>query len=83
MNAREPLTWPTVTRIATDVGLDAARLQRDMQVPAIREAIDRNRALARSLGIEGTPAFVVGNELKLGLTDRARLEGLVTRARGR
>jgi protein-disulfide isomerase len=37
-----------------------------MQDPAIVEAINRNYALAEALGIKGTPAFIIGNELVPG-----------------
>ena len=41
------------------VGLDTGRLASDMSRPAITE-INANDELARTLGIEGTPAFVIG-----------------------
>ncbi|MFI4983318.1 MAG: DsbA family protein, partial [Nevskiales bacterium] len=56
---------------AERVGLDWPRLQRDMDDPAIQARLQDNVRLARVLGIEGTPAFVVGEKLVVGseLTD--------------
>lgn len=83
MKASEPLTWPAISRVAAGVGLDVARLERDMKAPEVRAAIERTRTLARDLGIRGTPAFIVGSELAPGAVDLAGLKALVARARGR
>jgi hypothetical protein len=44
--------------------------------------IDANLKLARSVGIEGTPALVIGGELIPGAVDLAELRKAVTTARG-
>ena len=49
-------------RVATEVGLDPKRLEADMANPEWQTVIDRNRALAKDLGINGTPGFIVGTE---------------------
>jgi protein-disulfide isomerase len=64
---------------ADALGLDWARLQRDMADPAIQQKIEMNLALARRLGIEGTPAFVVGNRLIAGEADIAELQTAISR----
>ncbi|MBV9757948.1 MAG: DsbA family protein [Alphaproteobacteria bacterium] len=64
---------------AEALGLDWARLQRDMADPAIQEKIDANLALARRLGIEGTPAFVVGSKLIAGEAEMAELQTAIAR----
>jgi protein-disulfide isomerase len=83
MKAPGPLSWGAIARIATGVGLDVNRLQRDMKAPEVSATIERNRALAHDLGITGTPAFVVGTELVPGAIDKGRLQELVARARQR
>ena len=52
-----------------------------MQAPAIQAIIERNRALARELGINGTPGFIVGTELVPGALDLNDLKNLVGRVR--
>lgn len=59
---------------AAALGLDWARLQRDMADPAIQDKIDANLALAKRLGIEGTPAFIVGGRLIPGEVEQADLQ---------
>ena len=63
--------------IAADVGLDVQRLRRDMENPAIEEYLDETIRLARTLGINGTPAFVIGDTLVPGAVDGARLKELI------
>ena len=49
--------------IATDAGVDLARLHKDETAPEIADAIIYNFNLARSLKITGTPGFIVGGKI--------------------
>ena len=79
--AEGTLNRSRVLELATSVGLDTARLEKDMQSPDIGSAIRRTYALAEALSINATPAFIVGDELRLGALDRDALRALVARAR--
>lgn len=58
---------PTVLlSIADKIGLDTKKLQKDKDDPAIDEELTKNIELAQKLGIRGTPAFVIGDELIRG-----------------
>ena len=81
--ANGELSRERVLQIASEVGLDTKRLVADIDDPEWPTIIERNRALAKDLGITGTPAFVVGNELVTGAMDLAELKDLVGRARRR
>jgi protein-disulfide isomerase len=50
-------------RIAGELGLDTARLQKDMQAPAIEAALLENKRLARALGVRGVPFYLVGDHV--------------------
>ena len=63
-----------IMQIAASVGLDVARLQKDMEDPKLKEIIDRNMALASALGVRGTPAFVIGNQFVPGAVDAETLK---------
>jgi protein-disulfide isomerase len=63
------------------VGLDVKRLKADMADPAIQAHIDRNLALARALQINGTPSFVIGEQIVPGAVDLPTLERLIREAR--
>lgn len=69
--------------VASELGLDVARLRTDMNRPEIAAQIERNRALAGAIGIRGTPAFVIGNDVAPGAIDLDTLRNLVAKARQR
>jgi protein-disulfide isomerase len=48
------------------MGLDMDRLKKDMESPEVRDAIQENVRLGDKLGLTGTPAFVVGEEVISG-----------------
>jgi protein-disulfide isomerase len=79
--SKNELTQETIFMIAAEVGLDIERLKRDMEAPLIQATIERNRMLARELGINGTPGFIVGNELVPGALDLKDLKNLVRQVR--
>ncbi|MGQ0664876.1 MAG: DsbA family protein [Pseudomonadota bacterium] len=83
MRSRGPLDEMVVLAIAAEAGLDVARLEADMAAPEITRIIDRTRSLARALGINGTPAFVIGDRLIPGAVDLDTLKKLVAEARQR
>lgn len=78
---REDLTEAVLKREAEKLRLDWARLRADMETPEIQQRLAANLALAHEIGIEGTPAFVIGERLVPGATDLAGLEQLVAEAR--
>lgn len=74
------MTKDSILSLAGKVGLDVKRLEADMVNPEWQAVIDRNRALAKNLGISGTPGFIVGTELVPGALDVNGLKELIARA---
>ena len=72
----------SVLRIAEEVGLDIARLRRDMKAPQIEDHIQTSMRLTQALGLNGTPSFVIGDTVAPGLMDLAQLRAAVEDARG-
>jgi protein-disulfide isomerase len=66
---------------ARRAGLDWARLRRDMEDPAILARIEGNVALARRIGIDWTPALIIGDTVVPGAVDQATLAAAVAAAR--
>lgn len=66
---------------AKSLGLDEAKLLADMHGPIVSAELEKNLALQRELGIDGTPSFVIGKHLISGLVDSPRLEAAVALAR--
>jgi protein-disulfide isomerase len=81
MNVKGSYNEEVIIATARQVGLDTSKLLKDMEDPAIEATIKQNRELAHSLGIEGTPSFVIGNTLVPGVADVADLKTLAAQAR--
>lgn len=71
----------TVIRAAKEVGLDIEQLRRDMNGSEIDEHIQASMRLSRSLGFNGTPSFVIGDNLAPGLIEADQMIELVNQAR--
>jgi protein-disulfide isomerase len=72
-----------VLRIAAKIGVDAERMKSDMNDPAIAAMIERNLALAQALRINGTPGFIIGDQIVRGAVDLKTLRALIQEARGK
>ena len=70
-----------VRTAALKVGLDWTRLQHDMDDPEIDARIDTNLKMARALHIDGTPTYIIGNQMLSGAVELAVLQDAVAAAR--
>jgi protein-disulfide isomerase len=48
-------------RIASELGLDTAKLESDMRQPAVEQALAADKTLAARIGIRGVPFYLVGD----------------------
>lgn len=71
----------TVLQIAEKIGLDVEQLQVDMESPEIDAMVKRTFMLADKLSINGTPAFIIGNQVVRGFVPAAELARLTEAAR--
>jgi protein-disulfide isomerase len=62
MRSRGALQAREIDALARSVGLDLARLHRDMTDPAIMTLLQENHDIAAVEKIEGTPAFMINGE---------------------
>lgn len=74
---------PHLMQVARQFGMDVEQLKADMDSEEISALIQRNHALAQSLGIGGTPAFVFGDTLVPGAIDADTMRRLVAEARAK
>ena len=82
MTAPPQTTKAMIQDAAQRLGLDWKRLEHDMDDPAIQSRINAHLQLARSIGIEGTPALIIGSDLIPGAVDLPELRKAVASARG-
>ncbi|MDE1174653.1 MAG: DsbA family protein [Parvibaculaceae bacterium] len=66
LHRKGPLTDDIIFTVARDNGIDVAKLKKDMEDPSVMDTIKGNYELARTLQVDGTPAFIIGNELVPG-----------------
>ena len=66
LGGRGPADKARALAVAKDVGYDMARLEKDMDSDEVKTTIDENMKLADALGVNGTPSYVVGNEVVVG-----------------
>ena len=55
-----------LSNLAKDAGLDVEKLKKDAQDSSVSDKISKNRQLATSMGLTGTPAFVIGDQVAPG-----------------
>ena len=72
----------TIAAAARAAGLDPDRARQTIAAPATDAELARNLELARALGFNGTPAWVVGDTVLNGAVGRAALAEAIARARG-
>lgn len=81
MAAPPQTTKAIIQDAAQRLGLDWKRLEHDMDDPAIQSRINAHLQLARAIGIEGTPALIIGGELIPGAVELPELRKAVAAAR--
>jgi len=81
MGTRGAPSERSIFRLAERIGLDAGRLRADMNSATPQRIFQRNRQLAQELGIRGTPAFVVGDQVIRGAVEIRRLRDLIAEQR--
>lgn len=81
MTGTPAINMEVLKQAAQHVGLNWPRLRRDMDSPEVASRIKANLDLAHRLGIEGTPAYVIGARLLPGAMALADLEAAVADAR--
>lgn len=81
MGSKSKLTEPIVMAIAEATGLDVERLRADMKAPEVEDEIRQNYVLARALDIDGTPAFIIGEQVVPGAISLDDIKDLIDKAR--
>lgn len=81
MNHRGSRNVETMKQIAKDLGLDPEKLEKDANSDAIKQALDKSLEVARDVGIQGTPAFIINGEMYPGYLGPEGLSRAVESAR--
>jgi protein-disulfide isomerase len=66
---------------AKEVGLDVAKIEKDMASDEVKATIEESFKLAEALGLNGTPSYVVGKDVVIGAVGLNTLKEKVNGAR--
>jgi protein-disulfide isomerase len=67
--------------VAKEVGMDMARIEKDMASDEARLSLEESLKLAETLGLNGTPSYVVGDDVVVGAVGMEALRGKIAMAR--
>jgi protein-disulfide isomerase len=71
----------SLSRLAEALALDPAPILARLDAPEVTAVIDANHALAQTLGISGTPTFVMGDEMVRGYVPLQTMQAIVEEER--
>jgi len=66
---------------AKEAGLDMAKLEKDLASSEVRVTLEENMKLAESLGMNGTPSYVIGKQVVIGAVGAESLKEKIGIAR--
>ena len=66
LGGRGPVDKARALAVAKEVGFDMARIEKDMSSDEVKKTIDEDMKLADALGVNGTPSYVIGDEVVVG-----------------
>jgi protein-disulfide isomerase len=58
-----------IYKVAKEIGLDVDKLKADMKSPEVVKQIEKNLKISSAMGLQGTPAFFIGDEMIPGAPD--------------
>ncbi len=67
--------------VAKEIGADMARIERDMAGAEVKSALEESFKLAEAFNIQGTPSYVVGNDVLIGAVGLKELQAKIAGAR--
>ncbi len=67
--------------VAKEIGLDMDRLRKDIKSPEVDKTLKQDFGLAQALGLNGTPSYVVGDNVVVGAVGLPALKQKIANAR--
>ncbi len=81
LSSRGAIDKARALAVAKEVGADMPRLEKDMASAEIKLALEESMKLAEAFGIQGTPSYVIGNEVLVGAVGLKELQSKINSAR--
>lgn len=77
-----PFTADALSELGDELGFDGAAAVAGMDAPEIERALQENHALAQRLQIQGTPTFVMGEQMLRGYVPLEGMRQVIAEERG-
>jgi len=81
LGGRGPADKARALAAAKETGFDLARIEKDMASDEVKAQLEESFKLAEALGLNGTPSYVVGNDVVVGAVGLTALKEKVNTAR--
>ncbi|MGN8550380.1 DsbA family protein [Bradyrhizobium sp. 13971] len=81
MKTKGSMTGVLALSTATGMGLDEKKLKSDLKDPEIDAILRENFSAAEALGVNGTPAFVIGDQIIVGAVGVDRMQSALSAAK--
>lgn len=81
MNHSGPKDPANLKKLAKKVGLDVDQLEKDKDSADVQNMISSNLNMARSLGIQGTPGFIIETEVARGYITADQMKSMIASMR--
>jgi len=82
MDSKGMLSESRIMKLASNAGYNVANLKKIMETSRIDKILEKTYNLAKALDINGTPAFIIGDQVIRGAIDFKTLENLVSEEKG-
>ena len=81
LNSRGQIDKAKAMSAAKETGLDMARLEKDLASPEIKATLEENFKMAEDMGLNGTPSYVIGQQVVVGAVGVETLKEKIAAAR--
>ena len=81
LNGRGAADKARALAVAKEVGLDMAKLEKDLASAEVRNTLEENFKLAEAMGMNGTPSYVIGKQVVIGAVGVESLREKISNAR--
>jgi protein-disulfide isomerase len=81
LSGRGPADKTRALAVAKEIGLDVARIEKDIAGDEVKATLEESFKLAEALGLNGTPSYVVGQDVVVGAVGLGALKEKVNTAR--
>ena len=78
MRNKEPLSYQTILNLTKSAGVDAENIKTNLQRPEFATHIKSTRVFAEKLGISGTPAYLIDDQLVRGRITALQLAEIIS-----